>query len=57
VSVISKDTSSSLRSLMRTSCTVKLQARDRAQLVVFALQSGLAAQPPGSEATDRKPPA
>ena len=35
---------------------VKLQARDRAQLVVFALQSGLEAQPRGSEATDRKAP-
>jgi RNA polymerase sigma factor (sigma-70 family) len=31
---------------------VKLQARDRAQLVVFALQSGLTAQPPG-ERSDR----
>jgi RNA polymerase sigma factor (sigma-70 family) len=35
---------------------VKLQARDRAQLVVFALQSGLAAQPRGSDATDRQAP-
>jgi DNA-binding NarL/FixJ family response regulator len=36
---------------------LKLRARDRAQLVVFALQSGLDAESTGTAPPDRRPPA